>query len=85
MEEEIPGGGGGRQQGRIERPTGGGSRVWPPEVPQPESRGLYQVMAKLSTSFMVGFEGSESHSDLTDLNTCVRQCGQSLRSRCQTA
>lgn len=76
---------GGRQQGRIERPTGGDSRVWPPEVPQPESRGWYQVMAKLSTSFMVGFEGSESYSDLTDLNTFVRQCGQSLQSQCRTA
>ena len=61
----------GRQQGRVERPTEGDLRVWPPEVPQLESGGLYQVMAKLSTSFTVGFEDSESHSNLTDLNTFV--------------
>lgn len=65
----------GRQQGRVERTTEGDLRVWPPEVPQPESRGLYRAMAKLSTSFMVGFEDFESHSHLKDLNTFVRQRG----------
>ena len=29
------------------------------------------MMANLSTSFMVGFEDSESHSNLADLNTFV--------------
>lgn len=43
----------GRQQGRVERTTEGDLGAWPPEVPQPESGGLYQVMAKLSTSFMI--------------------------------
>ena len=58
----------GRQQGRVERTTEGDLRAWPPEVPQPESGGLYQVMAKLSTSFMISLEDPEFCCDLTDLN-----------------
>lgn len=47
----------GRQQGRIERPTGGDSRVWPPEVPQPGLKGCYQNSVT-SPGLWVGFVSS---------------------------
>lgn len=57
----------GWQGGRVER-TEGDLGGWLLKVPQPESRRMYQVVAKLSISFMVGFEDSESSLNPRDMN-----------------